>query len=496
MHGEYTTNWHLRQALSPGLVRRGLFNRSLCDGPESNGHFHGQPAIMQSFDIGTSTVQWLTTGFSLVNGIMIPISAWLMTRFKTRPLILVALGSFFTGTVVAFCANSFVMLLAGRLIQALGAGAIMPLMQTVFLTIYPPEQRGAAMRINGIVIGLAPAIGPTLSGWVVDSLTWRDLFGIMLPIIAVAFLGMIFFIKDVIPIRKTKLDLLSVITSTIGFGTLLYGFSNAGTDGWTDTWVLLEIIVGAIFVVIFAWRQLKMDEPFLNLRVFKSVEFTMASVIAAVATLAMTGAEIILPLYIQNLRGVSAFHSGLLLLPGAMMIAMIVPIAGRIFDKYGAKNMTILGMFLLTLGTIPFFFITKETSMAYIVVFYAFRMGGIAMALMTVTTAGMNALPIELMSHGTASNNTFRQVMSSIGVAVMTSVLTNVTKNAMPSNTVLHNTPLKYRDEAINAALSGYHATFMLATGFAVIALILSLFLKSKPARSVDIDLDKLKEAK
>lgn len=455
-----------------------------------------QPAIMKSFDIGTSTVQWLTTGFSLVNGIMIPISAWLMTRFKTKPLILVALASFFGGTLVAFCANSFSMLLAGRLIQALGAGAIMPLMQTVFLTIYPPEQRGAAMGINGIVIGLAPAVGPTLSGWVVDSRTWRDLFGIMLPIVAVAFIGSIFFIKDVLPIKKTKLDLLSVITSTIGFGTLLYGFSNAGTDGWTDTWVLLEILIGVIFVIIFAWRQLKMDEPCLNLRVFKSVEFTMAALISAVATLAMTGAEIILPLYIQNLRGISAFHSGLLLLPGALMIAVIAPIAGRIFDRYGAKDMTILGMFLLSIGTVPFFFLTKDTSMAYIVIFYAFRMAGIAMALMTVTTAGMNALPMELMSHGTASNNTFRQVMSSIGVAVMTSVLTNVTKNAMPSSSVLHNTPLKYRDEAINAALSGYHATFILATGFAVVALILSLFLKSKPNRSTDIDLDKLKEAK
>lgn len=450
-----------------------------------------QPAIMKSFDIDTSTVQWLTTGFSMVNGIMIPISAWLMVRFRTKPLILTALASFFVGTLLAYCANSFGLLLTGRLIQALGAGAIMPLMQTVFLTIYPPEQRGAAMGINGIVVGLAPAIGPTLSGWIVDTFSWRDIFGIMLPIIALAFIGSIFFIKDVLPVRQAKVDVQSIVTSTIGFGFLLYGFSNVGTDGWTDQWVITEIIVGVIFVCWFVGRQLKMDDPFLNLRVFKSKEFTMATVISAVATLAMTGAEIILPLYIQNLRGISAFHSGLLLLPGALMIAVVAPIAGRLFDRYGAKDMTILGTLLLTLGTVPFFFITKETSLAYIVIFYAFRMAGIAMALMTVTTAGMNALPLEMMSHGTASNNTFRQVVSSIGVAIMTSVLSNVTKNAMPSKHVLSLTPLKYRDEAINAALSGFHATFMLTTMFAALAFVLSLFLHRQSSSSVEVDVPK-----
>ena len=221
------------------------------------------PALMNAFNISTSTVQWLTTGFLMVNGIMIPVSAYLSSRFNTKLLFTLAMSIFEIGTILSWLAPSFAVLLTGRLIQAVGVGINMPLMQNIMLTIYPPEKRGAAMGVNGLVIGLAPAIGPTLSGWVIDNLSWRWLFGMIVPIAAVVILASFFFVKNVIPNRHPHLDWLSAAISTLGFGSMLYGFSSVGDKGWTDPVVISTIIIGAILVTILVWRQGKLDEPFL-----------------------------------------------------------------------------------------------------------------------------------------------------------------------------------------------------------------------------------------
>ena len=317
------------------------------------------PSIMRDFKISTATAEWLSTAFLLVNGVMIPISAWLINRFGSRKMYLSAMSTFFIGTVIAAIAPNFQTLLAGRIIQGLGVGVTMPLLQTIMLSIFPANKRGAAMGTVGIVIGLAPAIGPTLSGWVVDNLSWRYLFSIIAPIAGIVVILAAFLVKDVLPTKDEKIDVFSVATSTIGFGSLLYGFSEAGNKGWTNPEILAFIFVGIIFVILFGIRQLKMDDPFLDIRVFKHFEFSLAAILSGVTNLAMVGIEMVLPLYIQNLRGESAFHSGLILLPGALMIGIMSPITGRIFDRYGARKMAITGMTLLTLGTIPFVFLTE-----------------------------------------------------------------------------------------------------------------------------------------
>lgn len=195
--------------------------------------------------------------------------------------------------------------------------------------------------------------------------------------------------------------------------------------------------------------------------------------------MAMVGAEMVLPLYIQNIRGESAFHSGLMLLPGALVMGLMMPITGSIFDKYGAKRLAISGMLILTAATLPFAFLTSETPIAMIVILYAMRMFGISMVMMPVTTSGMNALPMNLISHGTAVNNTFRQVASSIGTAILISVLTNVTKGNLPAAHLLKTLPLTYKNQAISATLSGYHAAFYVAVIFGVIGFIITFFLKA-----------------
>ncbi|WP_125544964.1 MDR family MFS transporter [Levilactobacillus lindianensis] len=436
------------------------------------------PTLMKTFDVTTSTVQWLTTGFLLVNGIMIPISAWLLTTFSSKWLYISAMSTFLIGTITCWSAVNFPMLLTGRLIQAVGVGVSMPLLQTMMLTIFPANKRGTAMGLAGIVIGLAPAIGPTLSGWVIDNWTWRDLFGMIIPIVAIVILASFWIMRSVLETHKSPLDVLSAILSTIGFGSMLYGFSSVGDDGWGSLTVLSTLIIGFVFVGLFVWRQLVMDDPFLNFRVYKSKEFTIAAILSSVVNMAMVGVEMVIPLYLQMVKGMSAFHSGLTLLAGALMMGIMSPITGRAFDRFGAKHLATLGMFLLTIGTLPFVWITQDTSTIYIVVLYAIRMFGIAMVMMPSTTAGMNALPANMISHGTAVNNTQRQVASSVGTAILVSVLTNVTKNSMPAKHVLTTNPLSYAKGAIDATLSGYHAAFGIAIGFSVVALFVAFFLK------------------
>ncbi|WP_124974445.1 MDR family MFS transporter [Ligilactobacillus salitolerans] len=436
------------------------------------------PKLMSTFDISTATVQWLTTGFLMVNGIMIPLSAYLATTINTKWLYIGAMSIFLGGTILAYVAPSFGVLLAARLIQALGVGITMPLLQTIMLSIFPAQSRGAALGLVGIVIGVAPAIGPTLSGWIIDQYTWRDLFGMMIPIMAVVLILALFFMQPVIKTKKQSIDWLSLVLSTFGFGGLLYGFSAAGNDGWGATNVLVALIGGAIVTALFVWRQLVIPKPFLELRVFKTGEFTLAAILSSIVMIAMLGVETVLPLYLQIVHGMSALNSGLTLLSGAVVMAVMSPVTGRTFDMLGGKRLATLGLTILALATLPFLWLTIDTPTIYIVFLYAIRMFGISMVMMPVTTSGMNALPNSLIADGTASNNTVRQVASSIGSAIMITLLTNVTDNAAPSKHLLHAAPLSYKHQYLTATLDGYHAAFLFSLIFAVIGIVLAFFLK------------------
>lgn len=450
------------------------------------------PTLMNTFNIDTGTVQWLTTGFMLVNGIMIPVSAYLAAKVPTRWLYIGAMAIFGVGTTVAFIAGNFGTLLAGRLIQAVGVGITMPLLQNIMLSIFPPDKRGAAMGIAGLAIGLAPAIGPTLSGWVIDNFGWRTLFGMLLPVIVIVLIMSFFFMRDVLPNNNPKLDFLSLVESSAGFGLLLYGFSMVSSDGWLAFTVLGSIAAGVIIIGLFVYRQLHMENPFLELRVFSSKIFTLSTVLGSIANMAMVGVEMILPLYLQIIHGKTALESGLTLLPGALMMGVMSPVTGVIFDRIGAKRLAQLGLFMLTVATIPFAFVTATTPSIFITIIYAVRMFGISMVMMPLTTNGMNALSGSLIRHGTAVNNTIRQVASSMTTAILVSILTNVTNGAAPAKHLLKASPLAYKHAFFNATLSGYHAAFWCAIAFSTIGWVLTYFLNSKIVESKDVNTEEV----
>ncbi|QST01173.1 multidrug efflux MFS transporter [Pontibacillus sp. ALD_SL1] len=424
------------------------------------------PNIMADLDLDASTAQWLTTIFMLVNGVMIPITAFLIGRFTTRGLFLTAMGLFALGTLICAIAPNFPLLMVGRILQASGAGIIMPLMQTILFMIFPVEKRGAAMGMFGLVISFAPAIGPTLSGYLVDQFPWRSLFYVILPIVILDFIIAYFILKNVTKQTFPKLDILSIILSTIGFGGILYGFSVAGSEGWSSDQVYLSIIVGALSLTWFILRQGRLREPILEFKVFSYKTFTLTTVLGMVVFIAMIGASTVLPLYMQNMLGFTAFESGLMLLPGALIMGFSNPITGRLFDKFGAKWLAIIGLLILVVTTFMFTNLTAQTSFMYLTIVNAFRMLSVAMVMMPVTTAGINQLPEHLISHGTAMNNTMRQVSGAVGTALLVTVMSTA---ARPGN-------------GVEGLVHGVNVSFIVAGISAIVGLGLSFFIKRPKA--------------
>lgn len=436
------------------------------------------PTLMKTFNISADTVQWLTTGFMLMMGIVMPITGFFLQRFDTKKLYLSAIVLFFVGTVVCYFAKSFGMLLAGRLIEAAGVGVTSPVYQTIMTTIFPPSQRGAAIGSAGIVTSLAPAIGPTFAGWILIHYSWRMLFLAIMPISLFILILGFFTLRKVLPTKKAPIDWFSVAMSVVGFGSMLFAFSSVGQYSCGDPIVYVTLIVGVIVVSIFIWRSLKIKNPLLQLKVFEHSDFTLSAILVAVSFMSMNGFTLVLPLYLQTIGGESPLASGLTLLPGAIVIGVMNPFTGRIFDRLGGRNMVITGMFLLLVSTASFIPVTATTPSIYLTGIYMVRMLGISMVMMPVTTTGMNALPLNLISDGTVVNNTGRQVFASMGTAILVSVMSNVTLHHTPSQAVAKATPVAYQHAALNANVLGFRYAFLIATIFAAVGFALTFLLK------------------
>lgn len=440
------------------------------------------PEIMLDLNIEESAAQWLITGYMLVNGILIPASAYFIQRFSNRSIFIVAMSLFSLGTLIAGLAPTFEFLLAGRLLQASGAALMMPLLMNVMLAAFPVEKRGTAMGYFGLVMVVAPAIGPTLSGFIVQNYDWRVLFFIVLPVSLIPLLLGIFKLKNLtFQNRDISLDKFSLVLSSLGFGGVLYGFSSAGSLGWSDPVVYITIAVGVISLVLFVLRQLKLDEPLLEIRIYKYPMFALSSVISIVLSMSMFSAMILMPIYIQTIKGISPINSGLLMLPGALIMGFMSPITGRMFDKWGAKVLAIPGLSLVVATTYMFSQLSLDSSYWQIMLIYSIRMLGISLVMMPVMTNGLNTLPMKAYPHGTAINNTLQQVSGAIGSAFLITMMSTRTETAakemMADGTVPENI-MKL------SMLEGINFSFFVSTFIALAALLLSLFIK-KPQRPV-----------
>lgn len=441
------------------------------------------PTIMQDFQISYATVQWLSNGYMLVSGVLIPASAFFITRFNTKPLFVVATSIFTLGTLLAAFSPNFGTLLAGRMVQAAGSSVMAPLLMNVMLVSFPIEKRGTAMGFFGLIMMAAPAIGPTLSGYIVEHYNWRILFTMILPFAVISVLLGLWKLENVIPTKKKSLDYFSIVLSTIGFGSLLYGFSTAGNKGWSDPVIITTIIIGIIGIVLFVLRQLKLESPFLSMEIFKAPSYTLSAIFSSVLGMGLTVGMILTPAYLQSVRHIEPMESGLMMLPGALVMAAMSPITGRLFDKFGPRVLAIIGMSIMTVTTYLLSHLEIDTSIIYIISVYTVRTIGISLVMMPVMTNGLNSLAPRLNPHGTAANNTIQQIAGSIGTAVLiavmntkaTSVGEKMAAEAMQAGTFSEEVMASITQQAL---LEGIELAFFVATCFTLIPLLLSFFLK------------------
>jgi EmrB/QacA subfamily drug resistance transporter len=417
------------------------------------------PSIMAELQISAGTAQYLVSGFTLVNAVTIAVSAFLMDKFSTRKLFISMFALFFVGSLMAGWGVNFAVLLIGRTLQAVCAGVMMPLSMTVLLLIFPKDKRGSAMGMYSFVIMFAPAIGPVVSGVLTDNAGWHVMFLIMAALAAVTLLFAIFKLKNFGETKPVKLDKISVALSSIGLGALLFGFTELGSSDTLFT-AAIGIVVGAVALVFFSFRQLKSEVPFLQISVLGEKQFRMGAIIMMLMSASLASAAATLPLYIQNILGHSATISGTVMMPGALVGAITGYFAGTLYDKFGARWLSIAGVSLVVLGSVGMAFFGMETSITFMIVVYCVRSIGLMFGNTPINIWSIAKLPDSLLNHGNAVQSTLRQVGSSLGVAITVAAMTLVT--SLSSG----------RGEKA-AQLYGINVAYWLAVGIAAISLIL-----------------------
>ncbi|MEK4825966.1 DHA2 family efflux MFS transporter permease subunit [Niallia sp. FSL W8-0951] len=431
--------------------------------------------IITDFSINETTVQWLTTGYLLTLGILVPVSGLILQWFTTRQLFITSLIFSISGTLIGAIAPTFTILMVARVVQAIGTALLLPLMFNTILVLIPPHKRGKVMGMMGLVISFAPAVGPTISGLILRSLTWHWIFWISLPLLVVALVFGSIFMQNVTTLTKPKIDILSIILSTIGFGGIVYGFSNAGEGGgWGSLEVIISIAIGLIALILFAILQVRSEQPMMNLGAFKYPMFVIGLVLVIMIMMVMLSSMILLPLYLQNVLALSTFTAGLLLLPGGLINGLLSPIMGSLFDKFGPKWLVIPGLALATLALFGFSTIDIDTSSGFIIALLIVLMIGVSMVMMPAQTNGLNQLPPELYPHGTAIMNTLQQVGGAIGTAIAISLLASGSAEYIDSAATDLTNPLS----PLLAFTAGVQKSFSFAIIVAIIGLVLSFFIK------------------
>ncbi|MFD1953127.1 DHA2 family efflux MFS transporter permease subunit [Paenibacillus thailandensis] len=433
--------------------------------------------LMELLSITPATAQWLTTAYLLTLGILVPVSGLLLQWFTTRQLFVVALVFSILGTLTAALAPNFEVLLVARVIQAIGTGIMLPLMFNTILVVFPAEKRGAAMGIIGLVIMVAPAVGPTIAGLLIQNLSWHWIFWLSLPFLIVSLICGILFMQNVSTITKPKIDILSMVLSTLGFGGIVFGFSSAGEGehGFASTKVIAAIAVGVVALILFSLRQLSMKKPMLNLRAFKYPMFVIGLITVLICMMIILSSMLVLPIYLQQGMGLSAFSAGLLMLPGGIINGLLSPVMGRLFDKYGPKWLVIPG-FLVAGATLWFFSgITAASASALIIVLHSCLMIGISMIMMPAQTNGLNQLPREFYPDGTAIMNTLQQVAGAIGTALAVSIMSSGTSSYL--KTAANPNP-------VDALTAGVQDAFVFGMIVAVIGFVLAFFIKRVNVKS------------
>ncbi len=421
------------------------------------------PAIMSDMGVSATTVQWLSSGYSLTEAVVIPLAAFLMGRFNTRQLFIGGMTIFAVGSIVSAAAPVFELLLLGRVLQACATGFVMPMVFSVILLIIPRERRGSAMGAIGLIIGFAPTIGPSLSGVLVDTVGWRAIFAIVAVCAALVVIGAAKAVKPYGDFKRSRFDVPSFLLSTFGLVCLLYGLSSLSSSTNLALNIGL-IVVGVVLLFAYAQRQLHLEQPMLRVDILGTRNYRIAVICVAVFQATVMGVGTVMPLYIQGALGHTATVSGLALLPGAAISACAGLLSGRIFDARGVRIPVICGIVIILVGAAGFTLLGIDSSIIAVGVAYGLLVIGMQFVMTPLNTWGVNSLPNEAIQHAQSTSNTINQVAASFGIALLVTVSSAVSGQTTGVS-------------AAGQLFAGYHASFYVVVGLAAIAAILIIAL-------------------
>ncbi|MGZ8179169.1 MDR family MFS transporter [Williamsia sp. SKLECPSW1] len=437
------------------------------------------PVLQRDLGVPPSVGQWLTTAFMLTMAVVIPLTGFLIQRFGTRRLFLVAMSAFTAGTAVAFVAPGFDVLLVARVIQAVGTAIMLPLLMTTVMTVVPENRRGVMMGNISVVIAVAPALGPTLSGLVLDNLGWRWIFGVVGPIAAASLVVGIIAVRPVGTTTAAAVDILSIPLSVLGFGGLVYGLAGIGeaADHSVATPLWIPFTVGALALAAFIARQLvlgRADRALLDLRVFASSTFSLSILAMVVAMATMMGTFIVVPYFAQTVLGFTPFATGLVTLPGGLLMGLAAPVVGRIYDLRGARPLVLPGAVAITAGVWSLSVVDGSTTIWWLIAANMLLCLGLAATFTPLMTLALGSVAPERYSHGSAALGTFQQVAGAMGTALFVTVMTVVASGDHATD-----------DAASEAIAHGVRTVFTVA-GFLGIALIVIVCLIRAPRPVAD----------
>ncbi|MGP9649751.1 MDR family MFS transporter [Glutamicibacter sp. AOP38-B1-38] len=428
------------------------------------------PGIMSDMNISAAAGQWLTTGFLLTMSVVIPTTGFLLQRFSTRSLFIFALSSFFIGTLLAIFAPSFAVLLAARIIQAIGTAIVLPLLMTTTLTLIPMHKRGAVMGLNSIVISVGPAVGPTVSGAIVHAWGWHYIFVLMAPLSMIILALGIIFLKLPSNTRKLPVDVISVILSALAFGLLVYGISTIDKASENMLLTVATFAIGLVSLALFIRRQIRLTregKELLNLTPFTSRTFTFAILMIMIAFGTLLGSIMMVPIILESGKGISSLAIGMMLLPGGLAQAIVSPIFGRIYDRHGPRPVLIPGAIMLALGQWMYVSVTTETELWMFMLSHSVFSIGLALLMTGLMSSAMASVNPRLYGHGSAIFNTGQQLGGAIGTTIFITVLT-----------ALSNAKLQEGAELAEALFAGAHAAFIVGALLGTAGVVLSLFVK------------------
>lgn len=431
------------------------------------------PELMREFRVEATSAQWLTTAFLLTMAVVIPITGWLLRRFTLRQVFLAAMISFALGTALAGAAPTFGVLVAARVVQAVGTALMMPLLMTTILTIVEPERRGRMMGTISIVISVAPAVGPTVSGVILDQLDWRWMFWLVLPI-ALLSLGLgALWVRNVTEPVRAPLDVLSVVLSALAFGGLVYGLSSIGesASGHAPVAPWIPLTAGALALAAFVARQLALrDRALLDVRTFASRTFAVAVALVAVSMMALFGTLILLPIYLQSVLGLSTLEAGLVLLPGGLTMGLLAPVVGRAFDRVGPRPLVAPGAAVASVALWLMTTFDTSTGQGAVIGVHVLLSIGLALMFTPLMTSALGSLPPHLYSHGSATVSTLQQVAGAAGTALFVTVMTRGQVGGQEDGLSL-----------VAATADGIHTAFLIGGAISAVAVLVALAVRRPP---------------